>query len=118
MGLNRGEIWTVAGGGDATGKPRPVMVLQSDRFDGNDSITVCPLTSDLTDLGYMRVFVEPSVLNGLRLRSAIMVDKVTTVWRRRTGMKLGELSPVELADVDRAVMTFLGLAKRQAEPRS
>jgi mRNA interferase MazF len=29
--MRRGEIWTVAGGGDYTGKPRPALILQDDR---------------------------------------------------------------------------------------
>ena len=42
--MNRGEIWSVAGGVYAS-KPRPAVILQDDRFDGTDSVTVCPLTS-------------------------------------------------------------------------
>ncbi len=39
--MKRGEIWTVAGGKDYAGKPRPVVILQDGRFDKTDSITVC-----------------------------------------------------------------------------
>lgn len=28
--MKRGEIWTVAGGGDYAGKPRPVVIVQHD----------------------------------------------------------------------------------------
>lgn len=31
--MKRGEIWTVAGGKDYGGKPRPVLIIQDDRFD-------------------------------------------------------------------------------------
>jgi mRNA interferase MazF len=31
--VKRGEIWTVAGGPDYGGKPRPVALLQDDRFE-------------------------------------------------------------------------------------
>jgi len=30
--MRRGEIWTAAGGKDYAGKPRPVFILQDDRF--------------------------------------------------------------------------------------
>jgi hypothetical protein len=39
--MRRGEIWTVAGGKDYAGKPRPVVILQDDRFDATASITIC-----------------------------------------------------------------------------
>jgi mRNA interferase MazF len=39
--MRRGEIWTVAGGAADTGKPRPAVIVQDDRFDANDSIVVC-----------------------------------------------------------------------------
>jgi mRNA interferase MazF len=46
--VRRGEIWTVAGGKDTAGKPRPVLV-QDDGFDATDSITVCVFTIDATE---------------------------------------------------------------------
>jgi len=47
--LKRGEIWTLAGAGGYAAKPRPAVVLQDDRFDMTDSITVCAFTTDPTD---------------------------------------------------------------------
>ncbi len=47
--MKRGEIWTAAGGKDYAGKPRPVVIVQDDRFAGTDSITICAFTSDPTD---------------------------------------------------------------------
>jgi mRNA interferase MazF len=44
--MKRGEIWTVAGGAAYAGKPRPAVIIQDDRFDANDSVIVCPVTSD------------------------------------------------------------------------
>jgi mRNA interferase MazF len=35
--MRRGDIWTVSGGKGYTGKPRPVAILQDDRFDATDS---------------------------------------------------------------------------------
>ena len=31
--MKRGEIWTVSGGSDYAGKPRPAVILQDKRFD-------------------------------------------------------------------------------------
>ena len=58
--MKRGEIWTVAGGKDYAGKPRPVVIVQDDRFDMTDSVTVCAFTTDPTDAPLLRLPIEPS----------------------------------------------------------
>jgi mRNA interferase MazF len=47
--MRRGEIWTVSGGKDYAGKPRPVVIVQDDAFDETDSITICAFTTDPTE---------------------------------------------------------------------
>ena len=47
--MKRGEVWTAAGGKDYAGKPRPIVIVQDDRFDATDSITIYALTADPTD---------------------------------------------------------------------
>lgn len=44
-----GEGWTVSGGRGYAGKPRLAVILQDDRFDATDSITLCAFTTDPTD---------------------------------------------------------------------
>ena len=107
--MRRGEIWTVAGGADYTGKPRPAVIVQDDRFD-TDSITICPFTSDPTDAPLFRLAVEPSAANGLRELSRLMVDKITTVHRSRLGERIGTLDDAEVVRVNRAIVVFLGIA--------
>ena len=77
--MKRGEIWTVAGGKDYAAKPRPVVILQDDRFDKTESITICAFTTDPTDAPLFRLPVEPNENNGLRAVCRLMVDKITTV---------------------------------------
>ena len=108
--MKRGEIWTVAGGGDYTGKPRPAVILQDDRFDATDSITVCLLTTEPDDMPLFRIPVEPDDRNGLDEVSRIMVDKVTTVRRSRLGAPMGRLGDEDVIRLDRAILVFLGLA--------
>lgn len=108
--MTRGEIWTAAGGGGYAGKPRPVVVVQDDRFDGTDSITICAFTSDPTDAPLFRLVVEPSETNGLETVSRLMVDKVTTVPRSKLGQRVGRLVDDDMVRVNRALMIFLGLA--------
>ena len=101
-----------AGGGGYAGKPRPAVIVQDDRFDGTDSVTICAFSSDPTDAPWFRLEVMPDVANGLRSTSRLMVDKLTTVPRGRLGSPLGALSNEDLVRLDRAIVVFLGLAGR------
>src|ERR1700747_3125842 len=93
--MKRGEIWTVAGGAAYAGKPRPAVIIQDDRFDANDSIVVCPLTTDPTLAPIFRLLVRPSAQSGLRSPCRLMVDKVTAVPRKRVGTLIGSLTADE-----------------------
>ncbi len=108
--MKRGEIWTVAGGSDYAGKPRPAVILQDDRFDMTDFITVCAFTSDPTEAPLMRLAIEPSERNGLRSQCRLMVDKITTVRKARVGVRVGRLADADIVRVNRAVVVFLGIA--------
>jgi mRNA interferase MazF len=108
--MKRGEIWTIAGGGDYTGKPRPAVIVQDDRFDATASITICAFTSDPTEAPLFRICIEPTEQNGLREASSLMVDKLTTVQRRRIGSRVGRLDDEDIVRLNRAILLFLGLA--------
>ncbi|MEI6669562.1 MAG: type II toxin-antitoxin system PemK/MazF family toxin [Acidobacteriota bacterium] len=112
--MKRGEIWTVAGGGAYAGKPRPVVIVQDDRFDANDSIVVCPLTTDPTPAPIFRLPVEPRDRSGLRAPCRMMVDKLTAVPRRRLGRLVGSLASEEVRALTRAIFVFLGVAETEA----
>ena len=56
----RGDIWTVAGGKDYVGKPRPAVIVQDDSFDATGSITICAFTTDETDAPLFRLKVSPT----------------------------------------------------------
>ena len=109
-GVKRGEIWTVAGGADYAAKPRPAVVLQDDAFDATASITICPFTTHAIDAPLMRLPIEPSERNGLRTISHLMIDKTTTVSKRKLEACVGRLSDEEIIRVNRALVVFLGLA--------
>lgn len=116
--MKRGEIWTVAGGKDYTGKPRPVVVVQDDGFDATDSITVCAFTTDETEAPLFRLFVEPNERNGLRAPCRLMVDKITTVPKSKVGVHIGRLDDADLLRLNQAVLVFLGLAAAPRNPRT
>jgi mRNA interferase MazF len=108
--VKRGELWTVAGGPDYAGKPRPVVILQDDRFDATQSITVCAFTSDPTSAPLFRLTVEPTPLNGLKAACCLMVDKIVTVPKTKIGKRIGRLDDEDIFRLNRAVFVFLGLA--------
>jgi mRNA interferase MazF len=100
----------VAGAKDYAGKPRPALIIQDDRFDMTDSVTVCGLTTDRTDAPFVRIGIEPSETNGLRASCRVMVDKITTVPKRNMGVPVGRLAERDLQRVNRAILVFLGIA--------
>jgi mRNA interferase MazF len=108
--MKRGEVWTVSGGKDYAGKPRPVVIVQDDRFDATDSITICAFTSDETDAPLFRLPVIPNERNGLRSPSRLMADKITTVPKSKVGSKIGRLDDEDIIRLNQAVLVFLGLA--------
>jgi mRNA interferase MazF len=108
--LKRGEIWTSTADVAYGGKPRPVVIIQSDRFNTLDSATICGCTSDPHDIPLFRIPVEPSAINGLQLPSRIMVDKILTVPKNRLGYRVGRLDRRDLARLDQAIAIFLGFS--------
>lgn len=108
--MKRGDVWTVAGGPDYAGKPRPAVILQDNAFDATASITICPFTTHVVDAPLLRLGIEPSQENKLRGASQLMIDKITTVSRTKLERRIGRLSDEDIVRVNRAVLVFLGLA--------
>jgi len=105
----RGEFVVVALQGDL-GKPRPVLIVQSDIFSDLSSVTIIPLTSEIRDVPLFRFTVEPSKENGLLKKSQLMIDKVCTISRKKVSKPLGKISNTELLEVERLLTVFLGIA--------
>lgn len=111
-GVNRGEIWTVAGGVYAT-KPRPAVIVQDDLFGATSSVTVAPMSSTLLDAPLLRIRIAggDGRLSGLDHDSDVMIDKLTTVRRSNVHTRVGRLTAEQVVEVERAMMAFLGLAR-------
>ena len=107
--ISRGDVWTAAGGPDYAGKPRPVVILQDDRFEYTASITICPLTTNPADVPLVRPTVSPTNSNGLTSPCRLMVDKITTIPRDKLGVRIGRLDARDVSNLNRAVFVFLGL---------
>ena len=105
--MRRGDIITVAGGLYAK-KPRPALIVQDDRFDATDSLTVCPFTSTTVDAPLLRVRITADDQNGLDQDSFLMVDKITTVRRSNARAVVGRLEATTLVEFERRLLVFLG----------
>lgn len=117
--MRRGDIWTVSGGKDYAGKPRPAVIVQDDSFDGTDSIAICAFTSDETEAPLFRLPVEPNERNGLSATCRMMVDKITTVPKSKLGVHIGRLDDEDILRLNRAMLVFLGLAvSPRAKPKT
>lgn len=105
--MRRGDIVTVAGGVYAA-KPRPALIVQDDRFDQTDSLTVCPFTSTDVEAPLLRVRVPADAVNGLDRDSFLMVDKITTIRRSNAHGVLGHLEAATFVEFERRLVVFLG----------
>ena len=112
--MRRGQIWSVAAGQGYAGKPRPVVIVEDNRFDATGSITICAFTTFLVDAPLLRIAVEPNETNGLRQTSHLMVDKLTTLPKSKVGAQIGVLDPEDLIRLNQALIVFLGLTGRRA----
>ena len=113
--MRRGDIWSVAGGKDYAGKPRPVVIVQDDSFDATVSITICAFTTDETEAPLFRLSVEPNDRNGLLAASRLMVHKITTIPKSKVRAQIGRLDDEDMLRLNQAILVFLGLA---ASPRA
>jgi mRNA interferase MazF len=107
--VSRGEVYLAAARGPYAGKPRPVVVIQDDRFDATASVTVCPLTTNAVEAPLVRIRIDPAAGNGLDQPSSLMVDKLTTMPRANLGLRLGHLADEDMIRLGRALVVFLGL---------
>jgi len=100
---------TVALQGDH-GKPRPALVIQSDRFSDTATTTILMVTSTLVNAPLIRLTVEPASENGLRSTSQIMIDKAMTVRTDKLRGAFGQLDDTVMLEVNQALALFLGVA--------
>ena len=106
--MKRGDVVTTAMRGDY-GKPRPALVVQSDTFSQTDSVTLLLITSTLEPASLLRVYMAPSIANGLRKPSQVQIDRLMTTKRERIGSVIGTADEQVMLDIDRQLLSFLSL---------
>ncbi|MBV5340929.1 MAG: type II toxin-antitoxin system PemK/MazF family toxin [Deltaproteobacteria bacterium] len=107
--MKRGDFVTVAMQGNF-GKPRPALILQSDRFDEHATVTILPVTSTIVDAPLFRITIEPNETNGLNKTSQVMVDKTMTVVKEKVGNPFGKIEKNTMLEIERCLAVFLGFA--------
>jgi mRNA interferase MazF len=107
--VKRGDLVPVAMSGDF-GKPRPALIVQSNRFEGTGTLTVLLVSGTLVDAPLIRLTVRPTPENGLRKASQVMVDEAMSVKRDKIGPPFGRLDDETMLSVTRSLAVFLGMA--------
>ena len=105
--MNRGELWTVSRGVYAA-KPRPALIIQDNLFSATESVVVIPLTTTVADVTIARIAIPTTT--GIAQPTYAMIDKITTVRRSSLGKRVGRVPAALVADIERSLMVFLGLA--------
>ena len=109
----RGDIYLVQFDptvGHEIQKTRPAVVIQNDVSNQYSPITiVAAISSQFSEPPFPReVLIEPSE-SGLPKRSAVIVNQIRSVDRRRLLKRLGRLSASSLKRIDEAIKISLGL---------
>jgi mRNA interferase MazF len=107
--MRRGDLATIAMPGDF-GKPRPALIVQADQFEDTGTVTVLLLSGTLVDAPLIRPTVRPTLENGLRKPSQVMIDKAMSVKRDKIGPTFGRLDDETMLSVTRSLAVFLGIA--------
>lgn len=92
------------------GKPRPALVVQTDRTGPTSHVAVLLLTSKDREIPLARVPIEATTETGLEHRSFAMLDRITTAPREKVGRSMGRADAATMLEVSRALSVFLGLA--------
>lgn len=112
----RGQIYLVRFDpsiGHEIQKTRPALVIQNDIGNKFSPVTmVAAITSKLSPIPYpVEVPLSPTKQNGLPVPSAIHLDQIRSVDRKRLVKLLGKVDKQTLNKVDSAIKISLGLVE-------
>lgn len=108
--MKRGEIWIQSGGSGYASKPRPVLIVQSDRLTQTESVIVCLITSYDGAALSARLPLSPTAENGLREESILMADKIIAIAKSKLGRRIGTVTSEDMERVEDALLLVLGFA--------
>jgi mRNA interferase MazF len=91
-------------------KTRPALVIQNDISNEHSPITiVAAITSQYTDPPQPRQVLIPPGKSGLSKVSAVVLNQIRSIDRRRLVKRLGTVDTTVMTKVDRAIRISLGL---------
>lgn len=108
--MARGDVLLISlptsDGKEQSGR-RPAVAVQTD-IVGEPMLMIAPVTSNPKAARFaFAVQIEPSAENGLTVPSIVMVFQLRAIDKIRIVRKLGELSQVDLARIDREIWQML-----------
>ncbi len=113
--MRRGEIWVARlsqSQSGEVGKTRPVLILQDDSLnqENSETLIVLPLTSQIRP-GVQHLRITVPVRDRLLKESQVIVEKPMTLDRRRFGEgPLAALTTDEMAAVEHGLLAVMGMA--------
>ena len=112
--IRRGDIYLASSRTEeGVRRSHPVLVVQNDVGNRYRELTViAAIRARATPSPVpLEAVVEPNASNGLKARSAIRLDHLTTIPIRSLVQRLGKLDRVTMRYVDQAMRISLGLAR-------
>ncbi len=113
MAVKRGEVWradlTPVRGTEQSGV-RPVLIVQTDRANPHSPHTiVVPFTSRFRQRLLPSHVQVAAGEGGLTQDSVVLAEQIRVIEHSRLLVKLGELSPSRMQEIDAALRTILEL---------
>ena len=106
--MKRGDIVLVVLTGEF-GKPRPALVIQTDKAFPSEYITCIPITGTLKRVPDIRIPIHPTQKNGLTKPSELIVDLVQTASLSRFRDVIGSIDTETMNLVEKSLSLHLGL---------
>ena len=108
--MKRGDLVTISLSGDY-GKPRPAVIVETDKLVPSSHVVVCPGTSAIHEAAKVRrLLVVPDAVNNLRAPTQFQIDRVTGVRRETCGTVIGRLDSEAMQQFELQLTLVLGLA--------
>lgn len=106
--MNRGEVWWIdfeSSTGGEIKRRRPAIIVSNDSSNKHlNRVQLVPLTSNIERLYPSEAYVS---IGGQQ--SKAMADQLTTVSKKRLIKRAGQISQLEMKQVERAIKVQLGI---------
>jgi len=73
-------------------------------------VTICLLTSHITQTPLFRYNVESHDDNGLSVMSQVQIDKIMTIPREKIGGTIGQLTDKQMSEITKLLTLWIGIA--------